>query len=63
MESKALKLYLAAYRTIGVFHEAVPNQILDDFVAACEPRWIEVTGYFSARGGINITIKAQSGKN
>jgi 7-cyano-7-deazaguanine reductase len=56
VESKSLKLYLWSYREEGVFHEAVTNQILDDLVAALQPISCHVTGAFSVRGGISITV-------
>ena len=56
LETKSLKLYLWSYRNEGAFHEAVTNQILDDLVAACQPRWMKVTGRFFVRGGITPTI-------
>lgn len=58
IESKALKLYLHAYRNQGAFHEAVVNRILDDLAAACAPRQAIVTGVFRPRGGIAITVEA-----
>lgn len=58
VESKSLKLYLWSYRNEGVFHEHVTNTILDDLVAALDPHWMEVTGAFQVRGGINITVVA-----
>lgn len=61
IESKSLKLYLFAFRNIGSFHEAVTNRILDDIVAACHPRWLQVRGLFKARGGIAITVQAETG--
>ncbi|HIC22931.1 MAG: NADPH-dependent 7-cyano-7-deazaguanine reductase QueF [Planctomycetota bacterium] len=61
IESKSLKLYLWSYRDEGAFHEAVTNQILDDLVAACSPRWIKVTGHFFVRGGITPTITVEHG--
>ena len=61
IESKSLKLYLWSYRDEGAFHEAVTNQILDDLVAACSPRWIQVTGHFFVRGGITPTITVEHG--
>lgn len=60
IESKALKLYLFAYRNHGAFHEAVVNRILDDIVAACAPREACVTGVFRPRGGIAITVEAST---
>lgn len=59
LESKSLKLYLWSYREEGVFHEHVTNVILDDVVAALQPRRCEVTAEFSVRGGIAITVQAQ----
>ncbi|PKL79443.1 MAG: preQ(1) synthase, partial [Candidatus Melainabacteria bacterium HGW-Melainabacteria-1] len=61
VESKALKLYLFSFRNIGSFHEAVTNRILDDLVQATQPRWMEVIGDFSVRGGIAIKVHVQHG--
>ena len=54
VESKSLKLYLGSYRNVGVFHEFVVNAICHDLVTLLQPKWIEVRGDFSARGGIRI---------
>ena len=59
VELKSLKLYLWSYRDEGAFHEAVVNQILDDFVAACGPRRVTITGDFNVRGGIHTKITAE----
>jgi 7-cyano-7-deazaguanine reductase len=59
LESKSLKLYLWSYRTEGVFHEHVTNQILDDLVRILEPLYCEVTAAFNVRGGISITVEAK----
>lgn len=61
LESKSFKLYLWSYRDEGVFHEHVTNTILNDLVAALEPRWCRVVGAFSIRGGINITVEVEHG--
>lgn len=58
VESKSLKLYLWSYREEGVFHEQVTNLILDDLVEALQPISCHVTGAFSVRGGISITVDA-----
>jgi 7-cyano-7-deazaguanine reductase len=58
IELKSLKYYFLSYRNRGIFYEAVTNQILDDLVAACKPRFMEITGEFTARGGISSTITA-----
>jgi 7-cyano-7-deazaguanine reductase len=54
-----LKYYLNRVRNQGIFYEAVTNRILDDLVAACQPRSMTVTGLFSARGGITTTVVAE----
>ncbi len=59
LESKALKLYLAAFRNCGIFYEEAVNRILDDVVRACRPRQARVTGVFNPRGGIAITVAAE----
>src|SRR3970282_1718293 len=46
VELKSLKLSLWSYRDEGAFHEAVVNRILDDLVAAVQPRSMTVTGSF-----------------
>src|SRR5882757_7740083 len=56
VELKALKLYLQRYRNQGIFYEAVTNQILDDFVAACHPVRCEVTSRWTPRGGITTNV-------
>lgn len=57
LELKALKYYFLEYRNQGIFYEAVVNKILDDLVAACQPRSMEVTGEFSVRGGLSSVVK------
>jgi 7-cyano-7-deazaguanine reductase len=59
LESKALKLYLFAFRNCNTFHEAAVNRILDDLVRAIQPRQATVTGRFNPRGGISITVEAK----
>lgn len=54
VESKALKLYLFSFRNHGAFHEDCINIILNDLVKLMNPRYIEVTGIFTPRGGISI---------
>ncbi|MBF0180476.1 MAG: NADPH-dependent 7-cyano-7-deazaguanine reductase QueF [Magnetococcales bacterium] len=56
VELKSLKLYLWSYRNQGAFHEAVTNRILDDLVAAVNPRSMTVTGTFNVRGGITTVV-------
>ena len=58
IELKSLKYYLLEYRNQGIFYEAAINKILDDLVAACRPRFMELEGAFTARGGITTTVTA-----
>lgn len=62
LEMKSLKLYFWSFRDEGHFHEAVTNQILDDLVSACRPRWMRLTGDFNVRGGMHPTITAEHGE-
>ena len=59
IELKSLKMYMWTYREEGAFHEAVTNQMLSDFVSACEPRFMRVTAEFYVRGGIYTTVVAE----
>ncbi len=58
VELKSLKLYIHAYRNVGIFYENAVNRILQDFVKVCRPEWAIVTGVFTARGGLSSTIRA-----
>lgn len=58
IELKSLKLYIHSYRNVGIHHESATNKILDDLVATCNPRRMEITGDFSIRGGIKTTVTA-----
>lgn len=58
IELKSLKYYLLQYRNVGIFYEHVVNRILDDLVAAVQPRWMRLTGEFTARGGIATRVVA-----
>jgi len=57
VELKSLKYYFLEYRSMGIFYETVVNKILDDLVSILHPKWIEVVGCFTARGGIETTVK------
>ena len=54
VESKSLKLYLFSFRNHGAFHEDCVNIIMKDLVKLMNPKYIEVTGFFTTRGGISI---------
>jgi len=62
VELKSLKLYMAAFRDIGAFHEDNTNQILNDLVNLIKPRYMSVIGYWKVRGGIITTISTKYNK-
>ena len=54
VESKSLKLYLFSFRNHGDFHEDCINIIMKDLIALMDPKYIEVWGKFTPRGGLSI---------
>jgi 7-cyano-7-deazaguanine reductase len=62
VESKSLKLYLFGFRNHGDFHEDCINTIMKDLIRLMEPKYIEVTGFFTPRGGISIYPYANYGQ-
>ncbi|KFL42528.1 7-cyano-7-deazaguanine reductase [Lysinibacillus sp. BF-4] len=54
VESKSLKLYLFSFRNHGDFHEDCVNIIMNDLIELINPRYIEVWGKFTPRGGLSI---------
>ena len=54
VESKSLKMYLFSFRNHGDFHEDCINIIMKDLVKLMDPRYLEVIGLFTPRGGISI---------
>jgi len=63
VELKSLKLYVWSFRDKGAFHEAVTNQILDDIVGVCAPRYGKLSAQFNVRGGIYTTIITEHRKS
>ena len=62
VELKSLKLYVWSFRDEGAFHEAVTNRILDDLVAATQPRYMKLEARFNVRGGIYTSVIAEHRK-
>jgi 7-cyano-7-deazaguanine reductase len=62
VESKSLKLYLFSFRNHGDFHEDCVNIIMKDLVKLMDPKYIEVWGKFTPRGGISIDPYCNYGK-
>jgi 7-cyano-7-deazaguanine reductase len=59
LELKALKMYLLAYRDLGIFYENAVNKILHDIVEAVHPEWCVVRGEFTPRGGLTTSVFAR----
>ena len=62
VESKSLKLYLFSFRNHGDFHEDCVNKIMKDLIHLMNPKYIEVSGFFTPRGGISIYPYANYGR-
>lgn len=62
VESKSLKLYLFSFRNHGDFHENCVNVIMKDLIKLLDPKYIEVQGKFTPRGGISIDPYCNYGK-
>jgi 7-cyano-7-deazaguanine reductase len=62
VELKALKLYINSYRDRYISHEESANQILDDFVAACEPLEVTVKADFTPRGNVHTVVEVRHQK-
>ncbi|MCX8000122.1 MAG: preQ(1) synthase [Leptospiraceae bacterium] len=59
VELKSLKEYFLYYRNIGIFHENVVNKVLEDFVKACDPKYVKVVGDYNVRGGIKTIVERE----
>jgi 7-cyano-7-deazaguanine reductase len=58
LELKSYKMYLNAYRNLGIFQENVVNKVLRDVVKAAKPKVATVTGDFTPRGGLSTVVTA-----
>jgi len=58
LELKAYKMYLLAYRDVGIFQENVVNRVLRDVVRAANPKMATVIGEFTPRGGLSTVVTA-----
>jgi 7-cyano-7-deazaguanine reductase len=62
LESKSLKLFLASFRNHAGFHEACTLLVGRRIIAAIEPKWLRIGGYWHPRGGIPIDVFWQTGE-
>jgi len=58
LELKSYKMYLLAYRNLGIFQENAVNRILRDVVKATDPLSATVVGEFTPRGGLGTVVTA-----
>jgi 7-cyano-7-deazaguanine reductase len=63
VELKTIKLYINSYRDRYISHEESVNQILDDFIAACDPLEITIKGDFNPRGNVHTVVEVKHEKN
>jgi len=59
VELRSFKFYLNKYRDEYIFHEAVTNKILDEFVAAVKPRKAEIVADWNVRGNVKTVVRAE----
>ena len=62
VESKSLKLFLGSFRNHGAFHEDCTIMIAKRIIAAIEPKWLRIAGFWYPRGGIPIDVFYQIGE-
>lgn len=60
-ELKSLRDYLASFRERRILQEEVVNEVLERLIADGAPRFVEVEGEFTARGGMTTRVVASSG--
>ena len=61
LELKSIKLYINSYRNKKISHEEVTNKILNDFVRAASPSWMQIEADFNPRGNVHTIIRVSHG--
>lgn len=59
VELKSLKYYYLEFRNKGIFFEESTNQMLDDLVKVCDPKWMEIVSEWNTRGGIHSVVTVE----
>ena len=62
IELKSLKYYLTSFRNVGIYQEHAANRVLDDLVACCAPRFMEIELDYRLRGGIHTVVTVSHGE-
>jgi len=63
VESKSLKLFLAAHRNHAAFHEGCTVAIAKRLIELLAPKWLRIGGYWYPRGGIPIDVFYATGES
>ena len=63
IELKSLKYYLTGFRNVGIYQEHAVNRVLEDLVACCRPRWMEVELDYRLRGGLHTVVTVAHGES
>ncbi|AAQ00658.1 MULTISPECIES: preQ(1) synthase [Prochlorococcus] len=61
LELKSMKLYVNSFRNRKISHEEVANKMLDDFVAAANPSWMQLEADFNPRGNVHTVVRVSHG--
>jgi 7-cyano-7-deazaguanine reductase len=61
IELKSFKYYLTSFRNVGIYQEHAANRVLEDLVACCGPKWMEVVLDYRLRGGIHTVVTVEHG--
>ncbi len=62
LELRAFKYYLFSFRNVGIYQEHAVNRILEDLVACCASKWMEVSADYNIRGGVHTVATVERGK-
>ncbi len=62
IELKSLKYYLTSFRNVGIYQEHAANRVLEDLVACCSPRWMEIELDYRLRGGLHTVVTVAHGE-
>lgn len=59
IELRSLKYYLMSYRNVGIYQEHAVNRILEDLIASCKPKWMQVIADYKVRGGVHTVTNVE----
>ncbi len=62
IELRSFKYYLMSYRNVGIYQEHAVNQILEDLVKCCKPKWMQVIADYKVRGGVHTVTSVEYSK-